>query len=236
LILETQDLRSGYEFLDVLHGVSVQVAEGEFVALLGPNGAGKSTFLRTLAGLLSPRAGNVVFSGADIAGWPAHRISRAGLSLVSEDLNLFTGMTVRENLLLGGYGRPNGRKRQESLDTILDLFPQLADRFSNLAGTLSGGERKMLALGRALMANPALLLVDEPSLGLAPKVVTAVFAALESLRATGRTILLVEQNVAAALAIADRAYVLEQGEIVLEGPADVLRENPRIREAYLGLG
>jgi branched-chain amino acid transport system ATP-binding protein len=234
-MLELRDLDSGYDFVHVVRGVSLRVAEGEFVALLGPNGAGKSTTLRTIGGLVSPWSGEIVFRGQPIGGLPANRISRLGIGFVSETLNLFTGMSVYENLLLGAYATANGDKRRETLDLVFTLFPRLQERRSQLAGTLSGGERKMLAIGRALMADPALLLVDEPSLGLAPILTQTVFEALIELRAGGCTILLVEQNVPATLEIVDRAYVLEQGEIVLQGQAAELAQNEHVRRVYLGV-
>lgn len=234
-MLEIRNVTSGYEFIEVLHSVSLRVGEGEFVALLGPNGAGKSTLLRTVAGLVRAREGEITFRGTSIGTWLPHLVTRSGIGLVSEGLNLFTGMTVHENLVLGAHGKRNGAARREALESVLDLFPQLEARSSSLAGTLSGGERKMLALGRALMGDPALLLVDEPSLGLAPNVMASVMATLDELRKRGRTILLVEQNVEAALALADRAYVLEQGVIALEGTAEDLVEDPRVRVVYLGV-
>jgi len=234
-VLEVKGLDSGYGFLQVVWDVSFHVSEGEFVALLGPNGAGKSTTLRTIAGLLSPMAGEIIFSGKPIGGLPAHKISQMGISFVSETLNLFTGMSVRENLLLGAYTVRDRQKQQDSLDFVFELFPRLKERANQLAGTLSGGERKMLAIARGLMSDPVLLLVDEPSLGLAPKLVLAVFDALETLRQRGVTILLVEQNVNTTLHITDRAYILEQGRIVLEGKSADLLENEHVRNAYLGL-
>lgn len=234
-MLEVKGLDSGYGFLQVLWDVSLNVSEGEFVALLGPNGAGKTTTLKTIAGLLRSKAGEVKFQGKPIRNLPAHKISQMGISFVSESLNLFTGMSVRENLLLGAYTVRDRRKQLDSLEFVFHLFPRLKERASQLAGTLSGGERKMLAIARGMMSDPVLLLVDEPSLGLAPKLVLAVFDALETLRQRGVTILLVEQNVNTTLHITDRAYVLEQGRIVLEGKSADLLENEHVRNAYLGL-
>lgn len=234
-MLEVRGLDSGYGFLQVLWDVSLHVSEGEFVALLGPNGAGKTTTLRTIAGLLTPKAGEVKFQGKPIGNLPAHKISQMGIGFVSESLNLFTGMSVRENLLLGAYTVRDRRKQLDSLDFVFHLFPRLKERANQLAGTLSGGERKMLAIARGMMSDPVLLLVDEPSLGLAPKLVLAVFDALETLRERGVTILLVEQNVNTTLHITDRAYVLEQGRIVLEGKSTDLLEDEHVRKAYLGL-
>ena len=234
-MLEVRNLNAGYDFLQVLWDVSLDVSEGEFVALLGPNGAGKTTTLRTIAGLITPKSGEVLFKGELISRLPAHKISRMGISYISESLNLFTNMSVRENLLLGAYTVQDRKKELEALEFVFNLFPRLAERQHQLAGTLSGGERKMLALARGMMSNPQLLLVDEPSLGLAPKLVQSVFQALQSLRQEGVTILLVEQNVNATLEITDRAYVLEQGRIVLEGKSSELRENEHVKSAYLGI-
>lgn len=235
MMLEVRGLESGYGFLQVIRGISLSVGSGELVALLGPNGAGKSTLLRSIAGLLRPWRGEIVFDGRPIARLPAHQISRRGIGFVSETLNLFTGMTVYENLLLGAYTVADNRKRRQQLEGVFDLFPRLAERRFQLAGTLSGGERRMLGIGRALMGAPRLLLVDEPSLGLAPKLAEAVFRVLETLRAGGHTILLVEQNVPLTLDIADRAYVLEQGRVVLEGPSSELSQDLHVRQVYLGV-
>ncbi|MBC8248723.1 MAG: ABC transporter ATP-binding protein [Anaerolineales bacterium] len=234
-MLEVSNVNSGYGHLQVLWEVSLKVSEGEFLALLGPNGAGKTTLLRTVAGVIQPWAGEVKFMGKQIGDLPVHQITRMGLSFITEDLNLFEGMTVRENLFLGAYIRRDKRIK-ESLDYVLDLFPVLAERRTQLAGTLSGGERKMLALGRGLMSEPRLLLVDEPSLGLAPKLVLSVFEALQELQRRGVTILLVEQNVSTSLQIVDRGCVLEQGRIVLEGKSADLLGNEHVKEAYLGIG
>lgn len=232
---EARDLHAGYGSLRVIRGVSLRVQEGEAVALLGPNGAGKSTTLKALAGLVRPREGTVSFRGRAITGFPAHAIAQLGVSFVPETLNLFTGMSVYENLLLGAGRKADRRDRQEILDVVFSLFPRLAERRGQLAGTLSGGERKMLALGRALMSRPALMLIDEPSLGLAPYLTYAVFETLRRLRERGVTILLVEQNVPLTLDVVDRAYLLEQGEVVLAGTAKQLVENDHVRMAYLGV-
>ncbi len=234
-MLEVKDLNAGYDFLQVLWGVSLHVAEGEFVALIGPNGAGKTTTLRTIAGLLSPMDGEILFKGQSITHLPAHKIARIGISYISENLNLFPKMSVQENLLLGAYSVQDKKKVQQSLEFVFSLFPRLAERRNQLAGTLSGGERKMLAIARGMMSNPQLLLVDEPSLGLAPQLAQRVFDALQELRRQGVTILLVEQNVNVTLEITDRAYVLEQGRIVLEGKSSELKENEHIKNVYLGI-
>lgn len=235
-MLEVKNLQAGYDYLQVLWDVSIHVSQGEFVALLGPNGAGKTTILRTIAGVITPMAGKVRLHGESIGGLPAHQIHRKGLSFVPEDLNLFAGMTVHENLLLGAYGIRDKNKVKESLDLVLSLFPRLAERRNQLAGTLSGGERKMLGVARGLMSGPSLLLVDEPSLGLAPLLVMSVLEALQELNRNGVTILLVEQNVNMTLHLTDRSYVLEQGRIVLEGASADLLENEHVQEAYLALG
>ncbi len=234
-MLEIRNLDAGYGFLQVLWGVSLHVDEGEFVALIGPNGAGKSTTLRTIAGLLRPKAGEICFKGQRIDHLHAHQVSRSGISYVSEALNLFTGMSVRENLLLGAYAVPERARQEEALAFVFDLFPRLAERSGQLAGTMSGGERKMLAIARAMMSRPQLMLVDEPSLGLAPHLVHDVFAALCELRGRGVTILLVEQNVHTTLEITNRAYILEQGRIAMEGPSSELKRNEHVQSAYLGI-
>jgi branched-chain amino acid transport system ATP-binding protein len=205
------------------------------VALVGPNGAGKTTTLRTIAGLVPPKGGEILFKGQSIGHAPAYAISRMGISYVSEELNLFTNMSVHENLLLGAYAVNDKRKELESLEFVYHLFPRLKEREKQLAGTMSGGERKMLAVARGMMSNPELLLVDEPSLGLAPYLAHDVFRALQELRARGVTILLVEQNVNTTLDITDRAYILEHGRITLAGPSREMKANEHVRNAYLGL-
>lgn len=234
-MLELKNLNAGYDFLQVLWDVSLSVEQGEFVALIGPNGAGKSTTLRSISGLLPPKGGEVLFKGKPINKYKAHEVSRMGISYVSEQLNLFTDMSVEENLLLGAYAVPDKAEQQETLQFIFELFPRLAERKRQLAGTMSGGERKMLAIARGMMSNPELMLVDEPSLGLQPSLVTDVFRSLVLLRDQGVTILLVEQNVNATLEITDRAYILEQGRIVMEGPSSSMKENEHVRNAYLGI-
>lgn len=234
-MLEVKDLDAAYGFLQVLWGVSLNVEEGEFVALVGPNGAGKSTTLKTIAGHVPAKKGQILFRGQSLKGVPAHEIARMGISFVSESLNLFTDMSIRENLLLGAYTIKDPAEKQENLDFVYSLFPRLRARRRQLAGTLSGGERKMLAIARGIMTAPALLLVDEPSLGLAPKLTQAVFQALQTLRDEGVTILLVEQNVNTTLRITDRAYILEQGEIGLQGPSGELLQHEHVRKAFLGV-
>jgi branched-chain amino acid transport system ATP-binding protein len=234
-VLELKDVNTSYDFLQILWDVSLEVNDGEFVALIGPNGAGKTTTLRTVAGLLTPKSGEVLFKGKRIGSLPAHTVSRMGISYISEGLNLFTEMSVHENLLLGAYAVNDKVKALESLEFVYHLFPRLKEREKQLAGTMSGGERKMLAIARGMMSSPELLLVDEPSLGLAPHLTHDVFRALLELRKRGVTILLVEQNVNATLEITDRAYILEHGRIAMEGPSKEMKSNEHVRNAYLGI-
>ncbi len=232
-MLEVRDLHAGYGRVEVLRGVSFHVARGEIVVLIGPNGAGKTTTLKAVAGLLPPRQGTVLFEGRDVAGTPANRLVRAGIALVPEGRMVFPDQTVRDNLLLGAFGR-RGDGIEEDIERHFARFPILRERQRQPAGTLSGGEQQMLAVARGLMARPRLLLLDEPSLGLAPRLVREVFDVLPRLRDEGLTLLLVEQMAQLALGIADRAYVLERGQIVLEGAGrDVLRD-PAVARAYLG--
>jgi branched-chain amino acid transport system ATP-binding protein len=234
-VLKLTGVESGYDLLQVLWGVDLHVEEGEFVAILGPNGAGKTTTLRSIAGFVPPIRGSITFRGKELRGTLPHQVSRAGIGYVSESLNLFPSMSVYENLLVGAYSVRDKAKVRQTMDTVFELFPRLLERRDQLAGTLSGGERKMLAVGRGLMPQPALLLVDEPSLGLAPMLTLDTFEALKTLRRRGVTILLVEQNVNTTLRIVDRAYVLEQGRIVLEGSGQELLGNSHVQEAYLGI-
>ncbi len=234
-MLEVRNLEAGYDFLQILWGVSLRVAQGEFISLVGPNGAGKTTLLRTTSGLLQPKRGEILFRGRMINGLPAHQISRMGISLISETLNLFPAMSVHENLLLGAYAYKDKTRKRSTLEFVFDLFPRLQERRHQLAGTLSGGERKMLAIGRGLMSAPSLLLLDEPSLGLSPRLTAVVFEALEALRQKGMTILLIEQNVNLTLRMTDRAYVMEQGRIVLNGQSTDLLHNSHVQKAYLGV-
>jgi branched-chain amino acid transport system ATP-binding protein len=235
VLLEINDLEAGYGFLQVLWGVSLQVDRGEFVCLVGPNGAGKSTTLKTIAGLIVPRKGQIRFNGTAIAGLPGHVVARMGISYVSEDMNLFTGMTVRENLAMGAFHLRDRRREKENLEFVLGLFPRLRERQKQLAGTMSGGERKMLAIARGMMASPSLLLVDEPSLGLAPQVTADVFRALDVLRQRGVTLLLVEQNVLKTLQVTNRGYVLEKGRVALQGRSADLTQNDHVRAVFLGV-
>jgi len=239
-MLKVRNLEAGYGPLKVLRQVSLHVSAGEIVTLIGANGAGKSTLLRALSGLLAPRGGEVLFDGASIRGLPAERVVGLGIALVPEGRQVFAAMSVEENLVLGGYvaarrGR-DGEGTARALDQIYGLFPILRERCAQLAGTLSGGEQQMLAMGRALMTDPRLLMMDEPSMGLAPLVVRDIFRAVQRLREEGRTVLLVEQNARAALRIADRGYVIETGRLVLEGEAGFLLRDREVQRAYLGKG
>ena len=234
MLLEVKNLDSGYGFLQVLWDVSFHVEEGEFVALIGPNGAGKSTTLKTISGLLEPQGGNIVFKGDDIGGLEGHRVCRKGVAYISEELNLFVNMTVKENLQMGAFTLKDSAKQEELLEFVFELFPRLYERQNQYAGTLSGGERKMMAIGRGMMSSPSLLLVDEPSLGLAPMLTNEVFKALRALNARGATILLVEQNVGKTLKNTSRAYILEKGKIVLDGKSADLADDDHVRKIYLG--
>ncbi len=234
-LLEVTDLHAGYGSASVLHGLNLRAAEGSVVTVIGPNGAGKSTLLNALMGVL-PARGGLVYAGASIARRSLEERVFAGIALVPETRALFATMSVEDNLRLGAWREVrSGRDRTAaSLAEVFALFPRLQERSAQQAGTLSGGERQMLAIGRALMGRPKLLMLDEPSLGLAPLVVRDIFRTIASLRATGVTILLVEQNARAALEVADHAYVLEMGEIALEGPAAELARDPRVVATYLG--
>jgi len=234
-LLSVQDLHVAYGKVEVLHGVSLEVADGEIVALLGSNGAGKTTTLRTLSGLVRLRQGRILLGGEDIARLPAHRVVASGLGHVPEGRHIFGPLSVEENLRLGGYLlRHDPAEVEKRVHASYALFPRLAERRHQLAGTLSGGEQQMLAIARALMLEPRLLVLDEPSMGLAPKLVLAIFAIIQQIRAKGTAVLLVEQNARQALRIADRAYVLESGHIALSGAASALAADPRVRAAYLG--
>jgi branched-chain amino acid transport system ATP-binding protein len=233
-MLKVENLAAGYGHLEILHGISVAVAKAEIVAVLGANGVGKTTLNRALSGVLRPRAGTITFDGHDITQARHDTIVRAGLIHVPEGRKIFPNLTVRDNLLLGAYLRGRATRGQ-TLERVLDIFPRLRERLRQSAGSMSGGEQQMLAIGRGLMADPKLLILDEPSLGLSPKLTEDVFALIARLHADGLAILLVEQNVVQSLAIASRAYVIEHGRIALAGPAAELAEDPRLRAAYLGL-
>jgi branched-chain amino acid transport system ATP-binding protein len=234
-MLEVEGLSAGYGRVQVLWDLSLRVDEGEFVALVGANGAGKTTLLRAISGVLKPSAGTVTFLDKRIDTMHPNNIVNLGLSHIPESRKLFTEMSIRENLEMGAYPRRSWKARRETLKWVYGLFPRLEERSKQLARTLSGGEQQMLAMGRGLMSKPRMVLVDEPSNGLAPKVVSEVFEILKSMHAEGITILLVEQNVRQTLATADRAYVLENGRLALEGACSFLRESDHVRKAYLGL-
>jgi branched-chain amino acid transport system ATP-binding protein len=232
-VLEITGLRAGYGAIEILRGVDLTVGAGEIVALLGSNGAGKSTLNNNVCGLFKPFGGTVSFDGQDIAGAASTRIVEEGLIQVPEGRRVFPNLSVRDNLELGSYRR--GRKdRARNLDRVVDIFPRLKERWAQSAGTLSGGEQQMLAIGRGLMGEPRLLILDEPSLGLSPLLVEEMFALIGRLNTDGLALLLVEQNVVQSLAIAHRAYVLENGRIALSGKASELAENPELRKSYLG--
>jgi branched-chain amino acid transport system ATP-binding protein len=240
-MLKARNLEAGYGDLRVIKGLSLHVLPGEIVAIIGANGAGKSTLLGSLAGLVRPGAGSVTLRGADVTGARPERILASGCSLVPEGRKLFAPMTVRENLELGGYtirrrygGRQGKRESEADLARVYELFPRLEEREGQLAGTLSGGEQQMLAIGRSLMSRPELMMLDEPSMGLAPLVIKTIFSAIISLRSQGKTILVVEQNAKAILKIADRGYVMETGSLVLEGTGAELLSNRDVQRAYLG--
>jgi branched-chain amino acid transport system ATP-binding protein len=231
-MLEVSGLSAGYLGKNVVEGVDLEVGAGKAVAIIGSNGAGKTTMFRALCGLLPVAGGRVRFDGRDITGRPAHRVARAGLAYVPAERHLFPGMSVRENLLLGAYpSRPD----PSAMQLVFDLFPRLRERRRQPAGSLSGGEQQMLAVGRALMSRPRLLVLDEPTTGLAPKLARSAYAALRDLKERGVTLLVAEQQVPLALSVADRGYVLENGRIRLEGASEDLARNPEVRRAYLGV-
>jgi branched-chain amino acid transport system ATP-binding protein len=232
--LRVQSLRSGYGRIPILQGVDLQIAGGEVVAVVGPNGSGKSTLLKTICGLVKPYSGQILFDGRDLAGRPSYHIARAGISYVPEGGRLFPNMTVRENLLMGAFATPENLKTS-LMDEIYALFPILGERGKQYAATLSGGEKQMLAISRGLVSCPKVLMLDEPSLGIAPKLVEEIYERLHSLKQKGLTVLLVEQNTNFALELADRAYVLENGRIVLQGSGREVAENPEIKRHFLGL-
>jgi branched-chain amino acid transport system ATP-binding protein len=232
-MLRVQGLRSGYGKIEVLHDVGLAIEQGQIVTLIGANGAGKTTLLKTISGLIRPTAGAIEFEGQGIARRPAHKIVGLGISQVPEGRAVLKRMTVLDNLRMGAFVRRDAEIARD-IDAVLVRFPALAERRQQLAGTLSGGEQQMLAIGRALVARPRLLLMDEPSLGLAPKFVTRIFQTLRELRQEGKTILLVEQNARQALQVADHAYVMERGRIVLSGSGQSLLNTPEVQQTYLG--
>ena len=232
-ILKVEDINVYYGSIHAIKGVSFEVNEGETVTLIGANGAGKSTTLNTISGLLHSKTGSVTFMGENLAKVPAHKIVSKGLAMVPEGRRVFLQMTVRENLEMGAYTQ-NGKSMEADLERVYQQFPRLKERYKQVAGTLSGGEQQMLAMGRALMSHPKLLMLDEPSMGLAPILVEQIFEIIENLHKVGTTILLVEQNAQAALSVADRGYVLETGKVVTTGAGRELLESPAIKKAYLG--
>jgi branched-chain amino acid transport system ATP-binding protein len=234
VLLELEDVHTFYGTIEALKGISLTVNQGEVVTLIGSNGAGKSTTLLSINGIEHPRTGTIRFQGEDITAKPAHEIVRMGISQSPEGRRVFSRMTVMENLEMGAYQRAKGAEVDDDVARVFTLFPRLEERKAQKAGTLSGGEQQMLAIGRALMARPTLLLLDEPSMGLAPIFVERIFEIIEEISKQGTTILLVEQNALMALDAADRAYVLETGVIALEGPASELKTNEQVRKTYLG--
>ncbi len=235
MLLEIKNLEVGYGGIRAVKGIDLEVRQGELVCLIGANGAGKSTTLRAICGLLAPRAGSVRYAGADTAGVPMHELPRKGLVMVTEGRGIFPQLTIEENLAMGAFARNDSGVGQD-LEQQYERFPRLKERRTQTAGTLSGGEQQMLAIGRALMARPKLLLLDEPSMGLAPRLVAKIFDIVREIARQGVTILLVEQNARLALEAASRGYVMESGLIALAGEAKMLLADPRVREAYLGEG
>lgn len=237
-MLKVENLEAGYGKVKVLHGISIEVPEATVVTLIGSNGAGKTTTMKAISGMLTPTAGSIILGEHNIYGLPSHRIARLGLAHSPEGRRVFPTLSVTDNLLLGAFPRLSGSRTRGDvagdLDRALDLFPRLKERRTQLAGTLSGGEQQMLAMARAVMLNPEVVLLDEPSMGLAPILVDEVFRIIERLKAEGVTMLLVEQFAAAALAVADYGYVLENGRIAIQGPAAQLRNDPAVAAAYLG--
>jgi branched-chain amino acid transport system ATP-binding protein len=233
-VLKVNDIHTFYGQIEALKGISLEVNDGEIVTLIGANGAGKSTTLKTISGALTPKSGTIEFEGRTISGMPIHKVTQQGVIQVPEGRRIFARMTVTENLEMGAFLRKDKDGVKEDLDHVFDMFPRLKERAGQKGGTLSGGEQQMLAMGRGMMARPKLLMLDEPSMGLAPVVVEVVFETIAELNKSGITILLVEQNAAMALAIANRGYVLETGKIKLTGPGKDLLANEDVRKAYLG--
>ena len=233
-VLELRNVSTHYGLVAVLRDVDMEIFEGEMVCLLGGNASGKSTTLKTILGYVTPSVGEVIFEGEPISGQPTSEIVRRGISMVPENRRLFADMTVDENLLLGAYLRSDKDGVERDREQVLDTFPRVRERLKQKAGTLSGGEQQMVAMGRALMADPKVLLMDEPSMGLAPVLVEQVFGIIQKIRELGRTVFVVEQNANMALRIADRGYVIQTGEVVLADTAEALLNNPQMRQAYLG--
>lgn len=233
-MLEVKDLEVYYGMIQAIKGVSFEVNEGEVIALIGANGAGKTTILHTITGLISPKRGSVIFEGQEISKIPAHKIVTLGMAHVPEGRRVFSQLTVLENLMMGAYTRSDKKEIQETLEMVYKRFPRLEERKNQMAGTLSGGEQQMLAMGRALMSKPKIIVMDEPSMGLSPILVNEIFDIIQAVSAGGTTVLLVEQNAKKALSIADRAYVLETGNITISGDAKQLMNDDAIKKAYLG--
>lgn len=234
-MLEVNEINTYYGNIHALRGISITVEEGEIVSLIGANGAGKTTTLRTISGLLKPRSGNVILEGEDLVKYKAHEIVYKGVAMVPEGRGIFSRLTVLENLDMGAFSRKDKSGIDDDMERVFELFPRLKERRTQVSGTLSGGEQQMLATGRALMAHPRLLLMDEPSMGLAPVLVESVFETIQRINEEGTTILLVEQNATMAFTVANRGYVLQTGEIVLHDSADNLRQNEMVQKAYLGI-
>lgn len=233
-MLKVKDLEVYYGVIGAIKGISFDVNEGEVIALIGANGAGKTTILNTITGLVSAKAGSIIYEGHELLKVPAHNIVSLGMAHVPEGRRIFSELTVLENLKLGAYTRTNKKEVEETLERVYKRFPRLSERKMQIAGTLSGGEQQMLAMGRALMSHPKIILMDEPSMGLSPLFVSEIFDIIREISESGTTVLLVEQNAKKALSIADRAYVLETGKIVLEGPASELLNHDSVKKAYLG--
>lgn len=233
-MLTIKDLQVYYGVIQAIKGISFEVKEGEVIALIGANGAGKTTILHTITGLVGAKAGSIQFEGRELVKMPAHKIVSLGMAHVPEGRRIFAELTVLENLKLGAYTRSDKKEIAETLERIYQRFPRLKERKNQIAGTLSGGEQQMLAMGRALMSHPRIILMDEPSMGLSPIFVSEIFDIIKEISESGTTVLLVEQNAKKALSIADRAYVLETGKIVLEGDAEVLMNDDSVKKAYLG--
>ena len=234
-LLEVQNIHTYYGNIHALKGISLAVEEGEIVTLIGANGAGKTTTLRTISGLIKPRQGKVIFNGEDTEKIPAHELVYKGIAMVPEGRGVFAKLTVKENLDMGAFSRTDKGEIEANMQRVFELFPRMKERVKQVAGTLSGGEQQMLATGRALMANPKLLLLDEPSMGLAPILVEGIFETIEEINKEGTTILLVEQNATMAFSVAKRGYVLQTGEIVLQDTVENLKSNEMVQKAYLGI-
>jgi branched-chain amino acid transport system ATP-binding protein len=235
-MLKINNLNAFYGHIHALKGISLEIKKGEIVSLIGSNGAGKSTTLGSIAGLVRSQSGSITFKDKDITNMPPHKVVQLGISLSPEGREVFPALTVQENLRLGAYTKTDKIRMSEAFTRVYDLFPRLKERIKQTAGTLSGGEQQMLAIGRALMSEPQLLMLDEPSLGLAPNLVLLIFELIESINKQGTTILLIEQNANMALSVSHRAYVLETGNISMAGEAKALANDPRVRKAYLGIG